>query len=426
MSPTIVELAAEISKHAAILNDYIATNNLSQPSFDKDGPLNSPIPKSESSIEQSRVALIEASKAIHDLALGPTEGLISTAITAKYDTAALSVINHFSIPKAVPVDGEASFAEIAASTGLSEDFVTRIIRYAMTSRIFEEPRPGYVAHTAYSCALLENKLFRGMISHHANEVFECTVKFIKAVDKYGDSGEPNETPFNIAFETDQILWSFYERPENEWRKQKFHDAMAFLTQQAELASGGNSADTLLEGGVDWEALGDGLVVDVGGSWGSLSQMIAQKHKKLRFIVQDLESVVIDGPSKLDPEVGGRIEFMAHNFFEPQPVAADVYLFRRIFHDYSDKYCVRILNNLIPKMTKTSKIVIADAILPPPNTLPKVIEKKQRAIDMTMWVMIGGKERAVKDWEKLIEQTDGKLKLLGITTPVGGGLGVIQI
>ncbi|KAF8537459.1 O-methyltransferase [Trichophaea hybrida] len=157
------------------------------------------------------------------------------------------------------------------------------------------------------------------------------------------------------------------------------------------------------------------------------------------IVQDLDSVIIDGPSKLDPEVAGRIEFMAHNFFEPQPVAADVYLFRRIFHDYSDKYCVRVLNNLIPKMTKTSKIVIAEGILPPPNTMPKVTEKlpppntmpkvtekKQRAIDMTMWVMMGGKERAVKDWEKLVKQTDGKLKLLGITTPPGGGLGVIQI
>jgi hypothetical protein len=43
--------------------------------------LSSPIPKGKISIEQFRVALIEASKAIHDLALGPTEGLISTAIS---------------------------------------------------------------------------------------------------------------------------------------------------------------------------------------------------------------------------------------------------------------------------------------------------------------------------------------------------------
>jgi len=80
MSPTIVELAAEISKHAAVLNDYITTKNLPQPSFEKDGPPISPIPKTESSIEQSRVALIEASRAIHDLAMGPTESLLWTAL----------------------------------------------------------------------------------------------------------------------------------------------------------------------------------------------------------------------------------------------------------------------------------------------------------------------------------------------------------
>lgn len=118
---------------------------------------------------------------------------------------------------------------------------------------------------------------------------------------------------------------------------------------------------------------------MGGSWGSVSQMIARKHKQLRFVVQDLALVISDGPSKLDPEVAGRIEFMEHSFFEPQKVIADVYLFRLIFHDYSDKYCTRILKNLIPKMTKASKIVIVDAILPLPNTSPKVVEKNQRYV-----------------------------------------------
>ena len=50
----------------------------------------------------------------------------------------------------------------------------------------------------------------------------------------------------------------------------------------------------------------------------------------------------------------------------------------------------------------------------------------RAYDLTMWVMLGGKERTVRDWEKLVDMADGKLKLLGITTPVGSGLGIIQI
>jgi hypothetical protein len=70
-TPSLTELAADVAKHAKILQDYIDANNLPQPAFDKDAPLDFPVPNGIPE-QDSRIALLEAAKALHDLAVGPT------------------------------------------------------------------------------------------------------------------------------------------------------------------------------------------------------------------------------------------------------------------------------------------------------------------------------------------------------------------
>jgi hypothetical protein len=69
-------LAAEISKHAAILDEYIASNDLPAPSFSADGPLDFPIPSTASpELRASRTALLEATNSLFDLTTGPTTAI---------------------------------------------------------------------------------------------------------------------------------------------------------------------------------------------------------------------------------------------------------------------------------------------------------------------------------------------------------------
>lgn len=55
----------------------------------------------------------------------------------------------------VPAHGQVSFADIAKQTPLTEQMVGRILRHAMTMRIFHEPQPGMVAHTKVSKILAD-------------------------------------------------------------------------------------------------------------------------------------------------------------------------------------------------------------------------------------------------------------------------------
>lgn len=70
------------------------------------------------------------------------------------------------------------------------------------------------------------------------------------------------------------------------------------------------------------------------------------------------------------DLQGRIEFMTHDFFHPQPVkGADVYLLRWILHDWPDAYCVKILRALRPALKKNVRVLVAEAVMPPRGVLP---------------------------------------------------------
>lgn len=51
-----------------------------------------------------------------------------------------------------------SFADIARKTGFEEGIVKRLLRAAMCRRVFQEPEPGYVAHTKASKAMRSQTL----------------------------------------------------------------------------------------------------------------------------------------------------------------------------------------------------------------------------------------------------------------------------
>lgn len=74
--------------------------------------------------------------------------------------------------------------------------------------------------------------------------------------------------------------------------------------------------------------------------------------------------------------------MPHDFFEPEP--ADllssshgklVFFLRMILHDWPDKYCIKILKNLVPALEKNGgTVLINDSVVPPMGTVNQVIER----------------------------------------------------
>lgn len=133
-------------------------------------------------------------------------------------------------------------------------------------------------------------------------------------------------------------------------------------------------------GFAWGSIGEGIIVDVGGSQGSVGAAIVQALPSLHCIVQDQADVVKLGQQNLPPGLRARVTFMKHDFFEEQPIqAAKVYLLRWILHDWSDKYAIRILKALVPALTQDSKVIICEHVLPEPGTIPIYQERAMRYV-----------------------------------------------
>lgn len=162
-----------------------------------------------------------------------------------------------------------------------------------------------------------------------------------------------------------------------------------------------------------------VLVDVGGGNGRSIRRIMEAHPDLpahKFILQDLPEVV---KGQVDPELPKEVKVMAHDFFTSQPVqgkccggwnasrasadlrleGAKAYFLRWIMHDYSDPVCVDILKQIVPAMEPDSVVLLADLSFPSKIAGPGDIPNA--TMDMVIFNM-GGKERAVDDFKKLLE------------------------
>ena len=83
--------------------------------------------------------------------------------------------------------------------------------------------------------------------------------------------------------------------------------------------------------------------------------------------------------------------------------AKVYLYHHIFRNYPDATCHQILKNLIPSMSRDSRLVIADAVLPEKGAGPF------HALRDVFMIGLGGCERTESQWRMLLKGAGLKVK-----------------
>lgn len=130
---------------------------------------------------------------------------------------------------------------------------------------------------------------------------------------------------------------------------------------------------------DWAILGQTQVVDVGGAKGHVAMELAKRFENLNILVQDMDKVVENAEPGVPDDLKGRVHFMAHDFFAPQTIQADVYFFRWILHNWSDKYCILILRAQIPALKPGAKLIIQDTCMPEPGAVALWREKDLRFV-----------------------------------------------
>lgn len=115
----------------------------------------------------------------------------------------------------------------------------------------------------------------------------------------------------------------------------------------------------------------GKIVDVGGGKGHVMISIGRRYPRadLRFIVQDFASAVDTGREECPADLSHKFEWAALDFLAgEQPVKrAAAYFLRHILHDWSDRYCARILKPIVAAMEPSvSRLLVTDVSTQPPS------------------------------------------------------------
>lgn len=303
---------------------------------------------------------------------------------------------------------------------------------------------GSVAHTAGS-KLLTVPGPRDLIYFATLDSNPWAASYIDTFAKWGPSEEPNETAFNYLSGSTLPVYKAWET--DPVRGPRFGRAMdGFQSTSA------YHTDHIVRGW-DWHLLPPGsTVVDVGGSRGTVSYALAKAFPNPSFIVQDLPEVTTGSREQalvgVEKEMESRVSFLAHDFFTPQPVKhADAYFLRMILHNYSDKYAVKIIQQLIPAMKRGpggSKLLIAEQVMQPmvglssrasrsggSGGLSARDESVMRFLDLQMMIMLNAKEREMVDWEALFKrasegQEEGVLQITGHRRSEGGVHSIIVV
>ncbi|TRX91492.1 hypothetical protein FHL15_007716 [Xylaria flabelliformis] len=421
---SIETLAATISTEVGKLSDLLLELGSPTPTLEETGfgdfAHESDTPKGVA-LRETRSAILVAAQDLLQLVRGPTEHILCLAWSAA-DTANIDLITRLGIPQNVPLGSSISIEELSKVVRLPDALVARIVRYAIGIGIFVEEKPGYIGHSASSAALVQNPHLSNIVHFGTEFLGNILLKVPEAVVSKRDN--PDHAPdaaFNIAYRTDESLFSLFQK--NTDLNTKYHEYLAGRVNTPLW-----SVDRL-RAAFPWSSKGDVTVIDVGGSSGHTVQYLASLMPTAKFIVQDSNKSALDmgrravEMSASDPSLRSRISFEEYDFFTPQPIEADIYIYRHILHDWNDADSVKILSSLLPALKPGAKILISEGIVPAPpaKRLNTLATKMIRIEDMFMLAAHNAHERSVMDFVSLFDKVSpAAFKLVGVTSGTEAG------
>ncbi|KYK60650.1 O-methyltransferase [Drechmeria coniospora] len=418
-SSRLVVLARKIAAETENLDRYLGNNSLPQPGFGIDAP--DDFPPLPGHVQRSRQEIICATRELESLVRGPRE-TVRWGVWSYLDTLSLQLINSYGIANLVPLDAPISLVELQTKTSLDPINLARVLRHAMTNRVFHEPSPGVIAHTAASRLLARDSALQDWVGFNSEDIFPAAGKVLTALQKHPEATSLTTTGFNLAFGTEEPMFvTFGKEP---IRARRMGGAMASLT-------GGEGYE--VKHLVDNYDLADvdaaqGTLVDIGGSHGFVCVDLARRWKRMSFVVQDLPKTVESAPEPIcdDESVSNRIRFQAHDFFTEQPVKdADVYFFRWIIHNYSTPYAVKLLKNLVPALKPGARVVINDHCLRKPGSEEPWDERLIRSMDLVMLTLLNAQEREEHEFRALFAAADDRFVFKGVTRTEDSRMSVVE-
>ncbi|RAH85191.1 S-adenosyl-L-methionine-dependent methyltransferase [Aspergillus japonicus CBS 114.51] len=405
-------LARTLEAKIEALVQELAKVNLDRYTFeDEDAPLELPLSSAQG--YHAKAEVIEAAEKILRLARGPL-GHLQTYATTGLEVGTIQTLIKLKIPSMIPLGTSKSCRELASEANVSVQLLSRMIALASTCGFLAVGANGEVRHNSMSSIFVRDQQAAGGASWTLEIYSRVAPNMYESLQLNTKGDDPAACAVGLAYRDVEdngrlkTLWDVHAQSPTLDRQ--FHELMA-----ASCASPMESVDHVVNG-FDWKCINS--LVDVGGSIGHTCFALTARYPHLQCTVQDLATAI----SEASPTAN--VRFMAHDFFEPQTVTADAYLYRFILHDWSDEDCKRILSAAVAGLPRESRLIIMDMVLPAKGTRPWLMDKYIRTLDIAMYALLAGKERSLEEFRSLVAAVAPELQFESCHCPVGSALSIL--
>lgn len=151
------------------------------------------------------------------------------------------------------------------------------------------------------------------------------------------------------------------------------------------------------------------VVDVGGGRGGFLAQVLMANPSLRGLLYDMPDIVKEPVPLQAAGLLERCEIRAGSFFEAVPPGGDIYVLKRVLHDWDDDVCLALLRRCRAVMGAESRLLVVDAVIPPGNDF-----HPGKLVDLMM-LTVTGRERTEAEFQELFRAAGLKLTRV-IPTP----------
>lgn len=154
------------------------------------------------------------------------------------------------------------------------------------------------------------------------------------------------------------------------------------------------------------------VVDIGGGRGGLLAAILNRYPDLSAALFEQPQVLEDPEDLASAGLLDRVELIEGDFFAAVPAGADLYLMKRIIHDWDDERAVKILGNCRTALGRGSRIAVIDAVMRPGND-----PDPKKDLDLGIMALTPGKERTAEEFAGLFAAAGLRLtRVIGVAAP----------
>lgn len=275
-------------------------------------------------------------------------------------------------------EGPVSCASLAAATNTDEDSLFRLLCGLAGAGVFAETAPGVFKTTSLGDFLRRD----APDSLHARAMLLGQEWMWRPWGRLLDSISTGNDAFRSIFGM-----HFFEYLEvDQEASAVFQKAM----------SGGTSIRSKVIQRYDYSQVG--TVADIGGGYGDLITDIVRTHAHIKGILFERPSVAEAVNRKFSStNVEDRFQVVAGDFFKKVDVRADLYILSQIIHDWPDSAAITILSNCRQAMAANSRVLIIERSMEPSHGW-----HLRRLSDLNMMLLLGGRERSLRQYSNLLE------------------------